>query len=86
MGHIGDIEAKYTTRKHTLPQEIVEDMRKSYEIVANQFLETTSNEKSPSADEIKRTHQESLLSLAGYPKEEIDNMDLEQTVPYQHAK
>ncbi|HZW56645.1 MAG TPA: hypothetical protein VFF30_10180 [Nitrososphaerales archaeon] len=77
MGHTGDIEARYTTRKHTLPQEMVEDMRKSYEKVANQFLETSTNKKSPSADEIKRMHQESLLSLAGCTKEQIDKMDLE---------
>jgi hypothetical protein len=78
MGHTGDIEATYTTRKHTLPQESIEDMRKSYEKVARQFLETASNKKSPSADEIKRMRQESLLSLAGYTKDQIDKMNLEE--------
>jgi hypothetical protein len=78
MGHIGDIEAKYTTRKHELPDEVVQDMRKSYQKVANHLLETPANQKGATSDEIKRMHQESLLSLAGYSKEQIDKMDLEE--------
>jgi hypothetical protein len=78
MGHKADIEATYTTRKLRLPEEVVEDMRKAYLKVADQLLQTVANQKSPPMEEIKRMHQESLLSLAGYPKEEIDKMDLER--------
>jgi hypothetical protein len=27
MGHKGDMEARYTTNKHRLPPEVIEDMR-----------------------------------------------------------
>jgi len=30
MGHKGDIEARYTTKKGRLPEEFIEDMRESY--------------------------------------------------------
>lgn len=31
MGHKGDMEARYTTNKGRLPNEVIEDMRKAYE-------------------------------------------------------
>ena len=67
MGHSGDIEAAYTVNKHSLPEDLIEDMRKSYEKVANQLLQTRSP-KGPAAEDIKRMHQESLLLLSGYKK------------------
>ena len=31
MGHKGDIEAKYTTNKHRLPEHLIQDMKEAYE-------------------------------------------------------
>ena len=31
MGHKGDIEAKYTTNKHRLPDHLIADMKEPYE-------------------------------------------------------
>ena len=39
MGHKGDIEHRYTVNKHMLPEDLVEDMRTSYER-SLRFLET----------------------------------------------
>ena len=39
MGHKGDIEHRYTVNKHMLPEDLVEDMRSSYE-KSLKFLET----------------------------------------------
>jgi len=39
MGHKGDIEHQYTTNKHRLPEDLVEDMREKYRL-ASRFLET----------------------------------------------
>jgi integrase len=40
MGHKGDIEARYTTNKGILPQDLVEDMRRAFQ-ESSQYLETT---------------------------------------------
>ncbi len=39
MGHKGDIEHRYTVNKHMLPEDLIEDMRSSYEKSLG-FLET----------------------------------------------
>ncbi|MEM3192668.1 MAG: site-specific integrase [Candidatus Parvarchaeota archaeon] len=39
MGHVGDIENRYTTNKHKLPENLIEDMRESY-AKSLVFLET----------------------------------------------
>jgi hypothetical protein len=40
MGHKGDMEARYTTNKGILPQELVENMRQSFQD-SSEYLETT---------------------------------------------
>ncbi len=40
MGHKGNIEHQYTTNKHRLPQNLVEDMRIKYAQAVELFLET----------------------------------------------
>jgi len=40
MGHKGDIEARYTTNKGRLPENLIEDMRRSFD-ASSEYLETT---------------------------------------------
>ena len=42
MGHVGDIEARYTINKNRLPEKTITDMRESYS-KALRFLETEQN-------------------------------------------
>jgi len=39
MGHVGDIEHRYTVNKHRLPEDVIEDMRTAYQKCLK-FLET----------------------------------------------
>jgi len=41
MGHKGDIEARYTTNKGRLPEDLIEDMRRAFN-ESSEYLETTS--------------------------------------------
>ena len=72
MGHKGDIEAKYSTNKKLLPDQI-EEMRKSYQGVLK-FLETA--EKGPGEEDITRKFKEQILLLDGFTEEEIEERDL----------
>jgi hypothetical protein len=74
MGHTGDIEAQYTTNKNRLAESVVEDMRESYKKVA-ELLQTKS--ESVSEEKIKRTFKEQFLVVAGFQKEEIESMNLD---------
>ena len=50
MGHKGDIEAKYTTNKHRLPEHLIADMKDAYERSQNFLIpfeeDNEVNEKS----------------------------------------
>ena len=50
MGHKGDIEAKYTTNKHRLPEHLIADMKEAYERSQNFLIpfeeDSEVNEKS----------------------------------------
>jgi len=61
-GHKGDIEARYSTNKGILPEEMVEDMRKSIQNCEN-FLGTTTRELDQSAV-VKEAKIEALKSIA----------------------
>ena len=69
MGHIGDIENRYTTNRAHLPAEMIEDMRASYQ-KALKFLETNVKEERNVANETRRQ----LLAIAGFKEEEIEKM------------
>ena len=72
MGHIGDIESRYSTNKGRLPPDMVEEMRSAY-LRCSPFFETEGKERSES--EFDRKVQEfkrMMLVLAGYTNEEID--------------
>lgn len=71
MGHIGDIESKYSTNKK-LPEDILERMRESYS-KASKFLETEER-GIPETQHKKDIRDMVLLMLtsAGYSQEEIE--------------
>ena len=75
MGHKGDIEAQYTTNKNRLPETIIEDMRESYGKVQDHLQ--TSKPDATSEERIRMAFKEQLLSVAGFKKEEMEGMDLE---------
>ncbi len=74
MGHKGDIEARYTTNKGRLPQDLVDDMRDAYRRSAP-FLETTKVEGSEG--ELKVVFRRQMLAVAGLGEAEVAKMDLE---------
>jgi integrase len=74
MGHVGDIEARYTTNKGRLPPDLIEDMRDAYRR-SLPFLETT---KPTDRDaELKSSFRTQMLLVAGLDEKEIGKMDLE---------
>jgi integrase len=74
MGHVGDIEARYTTNKGRLPPDLIEDMRDAYRR-GLPFLETT---KPTDRDaELKSSFRRQMLLVAGLDEREIAKMDLE---------
>jgi site-specific recombinase XerC len=74
MGHVGDIEARYTTNKGRLPPDLVEDMRDAYRR-SLPFLETTKREDRET--ELKSAFRKQMLLVAGLDEKEIAKMDLE---------
>ena len=72
MGHKGDIEARYTTNKAKLPEELIEDMRESYK-KSQAFLQTYTFE-----DDEKRTEvfRKQILSISGMDSDEIETLDV----------
>ncbi len=62
MGHKGDIENRYTTNKHRLPESVIEDMRGAYKR-SQVYLQTTESTPGPS-DMVKEAKIEALKSIA----------------------
>ena len=77
MGHKGDIENRYTTNKHKLPETVVEDMRSAYGR-GEEFLQTRINEET-SEEKVSKILKKQLLMMAGFKQDEIDKMDLKMT-------
>jgi len=73
MGHKGDIEARYTTNKCRLPDDVIEDMRKAYRR-SQEYLQTTR--VSLGGEKILLELRRQLLLVAGFTSEEIDKMDI----------
>lgn len=85
MGHKGDIENRYTTNKHSLPQTVIEDMRKAFARSAS-FLQSNC---SLGADGLLNLRDESykrMLLLAGYTEEEVDIENILQLSDEEVAK
>jgi hypothetical protein len=74
MGHKGDIENRYTTNKHRLPESVVEDMRSAYGR-SQEFLQTKANEET-SEEKLAQAFRKQLLLVAGFAQDEVDKMDL----------
>jgi hypothetical protein len=72
MGHAGDVENRYTTNKHKLPAEMVDDMRNSFER-SQEFLQTF-DKPSASEEKIVNVLTQKLLSVAGYSDSELQKM------------
>ena len=72
MGHVGDIEHRYTINKQRLPENLIEEMRSAYS-KALKFLETEQkgiqeSEMNEKINDFKRM----MLILAGYSNDDID--------------
>lgn len=74
MGHVGDIEAQYTTNKHTLPERVVDDMREAYRRASD--LLQTGKPEGRSEEELKTSIKKELLLVAGYTQEDMAKVDL----------
>ena len=74
MGHKGDIENRYTTNKHKLPEAVIEDMRDAYRR-SQEFLQTTKTQET-SDEKLAQAFRKQLLLVAGFKEEEIGKMDL----------
>lgn len=74
MGHTGDIESTYTTKKGRLPQELVAEMRRSF-LEASVHLETV--ERRETGDPTLQMAR-ALLELQGKTPAEISAMGLER--------
>ena len=75
MGHVGDMEARYTTNKGRLTEEMIEDMREAYKN-SEGFLQTIIIEDEDKED-IKLTIRREWLRMSGVDEEEIEVIDLE---------
>ncbi len=73
MGHRGDIENRYTTNKHRLPQSVIQDMREAYKR-SQDFLQTVKPE--PGEDQLKLALKKQFLAVAGFSEDEIVKYDL----------
>ena len=73
MGHKGDIENRYTTNKHRLPQTVIDDMREAYKR-SQDHLQTTKAEVGE--EKIKETFKKQLLAVAGFSEEEAAKYDV----------
>lgn len=79
MGNKGDIEARYTTNKGRLPEEVIEDMRNAYGR-SQTFLQTSKPEVS-SEDQIKHELKRQFLIIAGFTEDEVNKMDVDTMSP-----
>ena len=65
MGHKGDIEARYTTNKGRLPEDLIEDMRRSFRD-CEEYLSTRppSREEDPEVTTIRTMVESGVLDLS----------------------
>jgi len=73
MGHKGDIEARYTTNKCRLSENVIEDMREAYQR-SQEYLQTTKPEAGK--EKLVEEFRKQLLLVAGFTTEEINRMDV----------
>ena len=73
MGHVGDIEHRYTLNKGRLSEDLIESMRSAYE-KSSKFLET--EHKGLTEDEVEKKFRTQLLIMAGFSEQEIQDKNL----------
>ena len=73
MGHVGDIEHRYTVNKGRLSEDLIESMRSAYE-KSSKFLET--EHKGLTEDEVEKKFRTQLLIMAGFSEQEIQDKNL----------
>jgi hypothetical protein len=74
MGHVGDMESRYSTHKNRLPEDMIEDMRGAFK-KAQEYLQTTKPETQ--IGDIAREFKKQLLSVAGYTEKELLEIPLD---------
>ncbi len=73
MGHVGDIEHRYTVNKGRLSEDLIESMRLAYE-KSTKYLET--ERRGLTEDEVENKFRTQLLIMAGFSEEEIKEKNL----------
>ena len=73
MGHMGDIEHRYTLNKGQLSEDLIQSMRSAYE-KSTKFLETEIH--GISEDEVEKKFRTQLLLMAGFTEQEIQEKNL----------
>ena len=73
MGHVGDIEHRYTLNKGRLSVDLIESMRSAYE-KSERFLET--ERKGLTEEEVENKFRTQLLLMAGFTEGEIQEKNL----------
>lgn len=68
MGHKGDMEARYTTAKRTLPDHLLKAMTDGYKRACEYLV---AEKSTASQDEILAMMRQQYLEMAGYSSEEI---------------
>lgn len=72
MGHVGSIDARYTTNKRQVPKEFLEEMRSAYKR-CEPFLSTVpTSDPNDGATRVLRA----LLVARGHPKDEAEKLDI----------
>lgn len=74
MGHVGDIEHRYTVNKCRLPESVIDDMRQAYRR-SQEYLQTTKVEET-SEERLMQAFRKQLLLVAGFKQDEVNKMDL----------
>ena len=73
MGHVGDIEHRYTLNKGRLSEDLIESMRSAYE-KSSKYLDT--ERKGLTEDEVENKFRMQLLLMAGFTEQEIKDKNL----------
>src|SRR5438132_9885168 len=74
MGHVGDMESRYSTHKNRLSEDMIEDMRGAFK-KAQEYLQTTKPKTQ--IGDIAREFKKQLLSVAGYTEKELLEIPLD---------
>ena len=71
MGHVGSIDARYTTNKRQVPKELIEEMRAAYKR-CEPFLST-----SPTNNDARDLQtRKIMLGIVGYSEDELSKLDI----------